>query len=574
MTMLKILKSPLQLIFLVSGLLIAFPHSVQGMQLSLNLLGTYQTGIFDSSAAEIPAYDPMTNRLFVTSSATNTINILDISNPTTPTLFGTINLTGGGVNSVAVKNGIVAVAEQAAVVTDTGTVSFYGTSGTALDIDGMGGNTVTVGALPDMLTFTPDGSKILVANEGEPNEAYTVDPEGSISIINVSDFTVQTADFGRFNSQIDNLRNAGVRIFGLNATVAQDVEPEYITATNDKAYVSLQENNALAIVDIATATVEDILALDFKEHSLPQNALDPSDRDGGININSYQNLLGMYQPDTIALYRVNGQTYIVTANEGDARIRPTDDDILPSPNDQEGAIFNEESRIKDLTLDPTAFPDSTIQDDDQLGRLAVTNTLGDIDNDGDFDQLYAFGGRSFSIWDTDGNLIYDSGDDFETRLASLFPQFFNSDNDEPTFDTRSDAKGPEPEALTIGVVGSQIYAFIGLERMGGIMVYNITDPLSPFFVTYTNNRDFTLDPTLPNGESNPLAGDSGPEGMLFIDPSESPTGSHLLVVANEVSGTTSIYGITQVPESSSVLGLAIAGLMGGLTQIVQRKKDS
>ncbi|MGK7931885.1 MAG: choice-of-anchor I family protein [Microcystaceae cyanobacterium] len=555
--MFKTLKFSLTSLLTAIALGIAFPCSAQAGQIGLSLLGTYATGSFDQSAAEIPAYDPVTQRLFVTNAQANTIDILDISNPKNPSLFSQIGLTGGGVNSVAVNNGLVAVAEQGTLVTDTGTVSFYDTGGGFL-------NTVGVGSLPDMVTFTPDGSKVLVANEGEPNEEYTVDPEGSISIIDVSNFTVQTADFTGFNDDINDLISEGVRIFGPGATVAQDLEPEYITATNQTAWISLQENNAFAIVDIANATVQDIVALGFKDHSSSDNTLDASDEDGvngegAINLQSYPNLFGMYQPDTIASYTVDGQTYIVTANEGDGR-------------DYDG--FSEEERVGDLTLDSTVFLDGSIQDNDQLGRLTVTTTLGDTDNDGEYEQLYAFGARSFSIWDEAGNLVYDSEDDFETILASLLPQFFNSDNDEPTFDTRSDAKGPEPEALTIGIVGERIYAFIGLERIGGIIIYDITDPNNPFFVTYTNNRDFAVNPPNSGTISDPAALDSGPEGLVFINPEDSPTHSPLLVVANEVSGTTSIYSVTQVPEPSSLLGLAIAALVGGVLRKASKSNFS
>jgi Ca2+-binding RTX toxin-like protein len=230
----------------------------------------------------------------------------------------------------------------------------------------------------------------------------------------------------------------------------------------------------------------------------------------------------MYQPDAIATFAVNGETYIVTANEGDARDYDT---------------FSEEVRVADLTLDPDAFPNADeLQAEAALGRLTVTNTLGDPDGDGDFDQLFSFGARSFSIWDSAGNLVFDSGDDFERITAELLPDNFNSDNDEnDSFDSRSDAKGPEPEGVVTGVVDGRTYAFIGLERIGGIMVYDVTDPVSPSFVQYINTRDFE-----GNAEAG-TAGDLGPEGLVFIAAEDSPTGRPLLAVANEVSGSTTLY---------------------------------
>ncbi len=506
---------------------------------SLTPIGTFATGIFDESAAEIPAYDPISKSLFVTNGDSDQIDVIDLANPNSPTLKFSIPL-GGGVNSVAYSNNIIAAAVEADMAQDPGFVKFFSTDGTFL-------NQVQVGALPDMLTFTPDGAKLLVANEGEPNDDYDNDPEGSVSIINISDFSVTTAGFGKFNG---TALDESIRIFGPGATVAQDLEPEYITVSEDSktAWVSLQENNAFGILDIVNGEFTELVGLGFKDHSLPGNGLDPSDRDGGANIGNFENLFGLYQPDAIASYLVGDATYIVSANEGDAR-------------DYDG--FQEEERIKDLILDPDAFPNADdLQEDEKLGRLTVTNTLGDTDNDGDFDELYAFGSRSFSIWDEDGNLVFDSGDDFERITADLFPNNFNANNDENNFDSRSDNKGPEPEGITIGKIGDRTYAFIGLERIGGVMVYDISDPLNPIFEGYSNNRDFNGDPEAGT------AGDLGPEGLLFIGSGDSPNGNPLLVVTNEVSGSTTIYSIDPesetVPEPASGLGLLAMGLLGWL----------
>ncbi|MEA5510559.1 choice-of-anchor I family protein [Crocosphaera sp. UHCC 0190] len=536
----------------------AFGTSVNA--LDLTRLGSFETG--QAQGSEIAAYDPTSQRLFVTNGANNRLDIISISDPRNPTKFGEIDLSlfGGGVNSVAVKNGVVAAAVQANIITDPGTVAFFNVNGNPL-------NSVTVGALPDMLTFTLDGLKVLVANEGEPNEDYTIDPVGSVSIIDLSNgvlnATVNTAGFSAFNS--GNL-DPNVRIFGPGASIEQDLEPEYIALSPDgqKAFITLQENNAVATLDLASGTITDIVALGFKDHSLPGNGLDASDRDGPgnngrINIQNWP-VFGMYQPDGISAFQVGNQTYYITANEGDARVRPTGDNILPPPNDGEGDIFNEEVRVNSITLDPTAFPNAAIlQDNDNLGRLTITNTLGDTDGDGDFDQLYAFGGRSFSIWDDQGNLVFDSGDDFEQITASLFPSIFNANRDATpdSFDSRSDNKGPEPEGVAIGQIGNRLYGFIGLERIGGFMVYDITDPTNPLFVKYQNDT---------------ALGDLSPEGVLFISPEDSPTGQSLLVLTNEESGNTSIYSVS-TPEPASILGLMMVGLMGGLSRKFSRKSS-
>lgn len=421
-------------------------------QFQLEALGTYETGIFDESAAEIVAFDPITQKLFVTNFEDSTVDVIDISSPSNPSRTMQISIPEGGPNSVAVSKGVVAVAVEAVVKQDPGKVYFYSTDGTFL-------NSVTVGALPDMLIFTPDGTKVVVANEGEPNDDYTIDPEGSVSIIDVSagvaNAVVATADFSGFD--MATLMADGVRIFGPGASVSQDLEPEYIAISPDSstAYVVLQENNAVAIVDLETVVVTKIVALGVKDHSVEGSGLDASNRDDTINIQTWP-VCGMYQPDSIAAFQVDGKVYIASANEGDAR-------------DYDG--FSEEDRIGDVTLDTSAFPMADIQDNENLGRLKLTLSQGDTDDDGDFDKIYTYGARSFSIWDESMSLVFDSGDDFEQRTASLIPDLFNSNNDSnDSFDNRSDDKGPEPEAITVGELYGTPYAFIGLERVGGIMV--------------------------------------------------------------------------------------------------------
>ncbi|NEN89869.1 MAG: calcium-binding protein [Okeania sp. SIO3H1] len=921
----------------------------------LRPLGTYETGVFDESAAEIPAYDPNTQRVFVVNANEATIDVLDISDPTNPNLIDQINASSFGAvaNSVAVNDdGIVAVAVEANNTQDPGTVAFF-------DADGNTLNQVTVGALPDMLTFTSDGTKVLVANEGEPNDDYSNDPEGSVSIIDISggvenltQADVSTADFTAFNDREEELRNKGVRIYGPGSNAAKDLEPEFIAVDgNDTtAFVTLQENNAIAVVDIENANIVDVLPLGAKDYSrglpsltqfefsdlpvlgtteggqeillgglsglwyegtdddgnlqfvtvpdrgpngaptdvdddgdnerpfalpdyqvrivrftldedsgdieiteeillnredgttpitglpnipgideepvdlfgnpleydpfgadlegivinddgtywtvdeyrpaiyhfdvdgslidrfipegtaalagetegtfgtetlpaeysnrrrnrgfeaialdtdedilysfiqtplanpdrtasddssvirmlgidpetgapvaeyvyllekptidpdngsllvdkigdavynaedetfyilerdssttatgkkfifeidlkgatnlladgapsLPEdttleqltadelaaldiqpvnktkitnlpslgylagdkpeglsllpdgrlavlndndfglldeeipvdgtvplnldpvpvvlglidfsesNQIDPSDRDDGINLGNWP-VFGLLQPDSIASFVIEDETYYVTADEGDARGYDA---------------LDEEARVGDdeYVLDPDVFDVAALEDDAAIGRLTVTTEDGDIDGDGDYDQIFANGGRSFSIWDAAGNLVFNSGDSIERETAELIPENFNSNRDENTFDDRSDNSGPEPEAITTGVLGDKTYTFVGLERTGGIMVYDVSNPTSPDFVQYIPNRDFTVEfDTDADGDPDPTpeqlsaAGDLGPEGFQFISPEDSPNGEALLVVANEISGTTTVY---------------------------------
>ena len=504
-------------------------------QINLQPLGTYQSGLFDESAAEIVAHDPNTQRLYVVNANSGNIDVLDINNPANPTLLSQIDVSpyGDGANSVAVYNGIVAVAVQADPAQAPGAAVFFNTDGEFI-------SAVTVGALPDMLTFTSDGQYVLVANEGEPDEYCLIDdegdPEGSVSVIslmngaaNLTQADVRTADFSNFTK--DNI-HPDIRIFGPGATVAQDLEPEYIAVDPDasKAWVALQENNAIAVLDIASATITDIFPLGYKDYA-QDNALDPSDRDDGINIANWP-VSGMYQPDAIAAFQAGGETFIITTNEGDAR-------------DYE--CFSEEVRVDDLTLDPTVFDDPEfLQQSENLGRLKTTTATGDADGDGQHETIVNYGARSFSIWSADGQLVFDSGSDFEQYTAELIPDDFNSTNDEnDSFDNRSDDKGPEPEGVAIGHVGGRVYAFIGLERVGGIIVYDVTDPYQPMFVQYVNNRDFAGDAEAGT------AGDLGPEGILFINADDSPIGEPLLVTGNEVSGTTTVFSVTEPIEQNA-----------------------
>jgi len=501
-------------------------------------IGRYSSGIYDDGGAEITAFDASTDKLFVVNSGDASIDVLDLSDPTNPQKLSTIDVSAasvngfsaGGANSVAVHGGLLAVAVEHDNKQSNGQVYFYNTDTQAFS------GAVEVGALPDMVAFTADGDYLLTANEGEPSDNYSNDPEGSVSIIRVSDRSVRNALFGGFNENIQSLKDAGVRIGGPAGTsVAQDLEPEYITFSGDQtlAYVALQENNALAVVDIARAEVTRILPLGYKNHNLANQGLDANKNDGQANIQRLP-IYGMYQPDAIASFMADdGKTYIVSANEGDGRDYDT---------------YQDETDLKDLTLDGAVFSSNqrtALGDGDGLGDLTVASDLGDTDNDGEYEKVYAFGARSFSIWDSNGNQVFDSGDQFEQTIKQVAADNFNASNDKNKIDNRSDNKGPEPEGVALAKLGSQVFAYIGLERQGGIMVYNITDPQQPTFVQYTSNRDFSVDPgDIDDGLlAADAAGDLGPEGMLVIAASDSPNGKPLLVVGNEVSGTTTIYEI-------------------------------
>lgn len=514
-------------------------------KLTMTATGSYVHGGFDESAAEITAFHPETKQGFVVNAENKKVDVLDLTNPAKPTLKKSIDVSnyGADVNSVAIYGDILAAAVQADTKTDNGVIVFFNAQ-TLKFI-----SKADVGALPDMVTFTPDGKTVLSANEGEPSDDYKTDPEGSVSIIDVSDINspkVKTADFKAYIGKEAELNGKGIRIFGKDANAAQDIEPEYITVSDDgkTAFVSLQENNAIAIVDIATAKVTDIKSLGYKDHSKVGNELDPSNKDDKINLATWP-VMGMYQPDAIASYSVSGKTYLVTANEGDSREYEYEDD-----SGEDVLAYTDETSVGKVELADNFTKDmcGNIDCDDKtaLGKLKITNTMGQ-NADGKYETLYSYGARSFSIWDTTDMTqpVYDSGSDFAKLMQEKYPDNFNASNDDNSLDDRSDNKGAEPEGVVLGKVGNQTIAFIGLERISTVVAYDITDPTAPVKLADINTRSFDddkmdaaedgTDGALPNAD-----GDLGPEGLTFISAEDSPNGKPLLLVGFEVSGSSRV----------------------------------
>ncbi|MEX2092643.1 MAG: choice-of-anchor I family protein, partial [Pirellulales bacterium] len=467
MTAAKIMRLDRQLVRLGFVIAAAMAMNAQAA-VTLKHVWTHDAG--GLGRAEIVAYDSAAQEFLVGNGPERCVMRLDVR---TGKEVGRFDVSAyGDPTSVAASHGLVAVAVVAPRQTDPGHVVLF-RSATEKPADNTSGQpiaVVRVGALPDMVTFTPNGRYVLSANEGEPSDDYETDPEGSISVIDVGNGAERaialSADFVRFNAERATLERQGVRIAAPNAnaadgraTLAQDVEPEYIAVAPDgrTAWVTLQENNALAVVDVATARVEKIVGLGFKDHSRAANGFDASDRDGGVHVRRWP-VFGMYQPDGIAAFVADGQTYLVTANEGDTRGY---------------AGFSDEARVKDLKLD------ESLRVDDALGRLKVSRVGGDTDGDGDVDRLLAFGGRSLAIWNADGELVYDSGDALEQFIAAHRPERFNIDSDgRGKIDDRSPDKGPEPEGVVVGSVGESTYAFVGLERTSAVAVFDVTRPES------------------------------------------------------------------------------------------------
>ena len=468
-----------------------------------------ETASFDvgeTGAAEITAFDPITKKLFVVRNENeglpnqlNQIEVIDFSNPSAMKSIGSIAMLpfGGAVNSVSVHDGKLAAAIQSTDKQANGKVVVFKTSDHSKIAE------VTVGALPDMVTFSPDGKYIMSANEGEPNMAYTNDPAGTVSIISVlENYAVTTIDFSSMAGQQADLKSKGFRIYGKDATFIKDIEPEYITISEDSktAWVTLQENNAIAKINIATKTITNIFPLGFKDYSLAGNEIDPSDLDGGYKPAKW-NIKGMYLPDAIALLEDNGTPFLFTANGGDAREYDGYSEILRVKN-------------KDVKLDPTAFPDATtLKLDANLGRLNITTSLGDKDGDGDLDELYSLGSRSFSVWNGNtGEQVFDSKNELDKLCfdANAYD------------DLRSDDKSVEPEGITIGKVGNKKVAFVGMERADAVAVYDVTTPSKPVFLQLLKCGD-------------------APEGVLFIAAKDSPTKKSLLLVSSEGDGVIKVY---------------------------------
>ena len=551
--------------------------SAPGASVALSVVASHASGEFGSSAAEIVAHDPKTQRLFVVNAQRGQVEVLDQASfaPTgdqpvlarlvtagAPAADGSTVDVGAVANSVAMRSdGLVAVAVEAADKVSAGWVVFF--DGRAKAPTALAA--LRVGSLPDMLVFSPDGKRLLVANEAEPADDYFLpgspaasDPVGSISVIDVStpavrkakgasQSLVRTAGFEAYEAGGTRPLPEGVRVFGTNpehgSPVARSLEPEYLTVSADgrTAWATLQEANAIAVVDLASATVRDLLPLGTKDHAAPGNELDPSNRDGGARIASWP-VRGLYQPDAITSYTAGGATYLVTANEGDAREWTVED---PATGEDVGYV--EAARVKDLAeagriCEGVLTPEQLA--DPQLGRLNVSTASGLRAGADCFEELHAFGARSFSIWTAEGDLVFDSGSDLERITARALPDGFNASNDDQEVDGRSDDKGPEPEGVVVGKVGSRTYAFVGLERVGGLAVYDVTDPAAARFATYANARDFTADLDTPQGQAQ--AGDLGPEGLAFITAANSPTGQPLVAVGNEVSGTTTLYAVTDL----------------------------
>ncbi|MGN0319186.1 MAG: choice-of-anchor I family protein [Lachnospira sp.] len=488
--------------------------------LKLELAGRFNSGAMnaDGGSLEIVSYNPTNGYAYAVSGVKGKLIAVDLNEnmdgENVNNLAGTEidvkslveGFSYGDMTSVSVSpdQSKLAVAIQAENYADKGIVALFSckTDG-SLELL----STVSVGVQPDMVTFS-DNSTILTADEGEPRDGVTgTDPKGSVTIVRIADtnsMTSETVYFDNFDDKRDELTSAGVLI-QKEKQPSTDFEPEYIAVAGNTAYVSLQEANAVAVLDILAGEFKNVFPLGFQNYGETKTDLE---KNGAIELKNYENVYGIKMPDGISVITIGSKTYLLTANEGDSRA-----DWAGYDNESE----NYTSPTGNVTLDSKV--------------VWFNATMWDgLDES----KAYVFGGRSFSVYEAteEGlSLVFDSGSEFEEITAEKIPDYFNASNDKTSLDNRSGKKGPEPESVVTGTVNDKIFAFIALERIGGVMVYDITEPENAEFVNYINSREF----------DEAIKGDVSPEGLFFVNATDSKTGNALLLTACEVSGTLAVY---------------------------------
>lgn len=552
------------------------------------LLATAQIRFVDGvtlpNGGEIVSYangQLLTTNSVTGASANHAIQTYSLSNSGTLTSGLSVDLapTFAGAANISSVSSVLADARGFGVASVIPTANGSGNFGRISFFDRSTGvilNTLDVGYHPDSVTITPDGTKLIIANEGEfvttAGAESTFARPGSISVVDISSVTsgnfassigaLSATNVSTYDFSPTNFAN-GVSLTGIrdntfltnNASttaLAVNIEPEYITASNTKAYITLQENNAIATFDLTTNTYEAIRSLG----SITQT-VDASDRDNGSNgpsIGINDTVKGLPMPDTITQFTRSGTTYLVTANEGDARGDDGDTARAGSP----GLVDTVDNGNGDL------FYSGSVNNSTGIGRLDILKDMGNLDTDAGIEDPHMLGTRSFTIWDAaTGALVFDSGSMIESYVAANDPTTFNMNNGSPSdFDTRSDNKGPEPEALAFGSIDGRDYVFLGAERQNGIFQFDITDLNNVSIVSYFNSVTNTTD----------FGGAFiSPESILFLDALSNPTGKNLLVVGfegNASNGSIAVFEI--VPEPSS----ALLGALGLTLACLRRRKVS
>lgn len=525
--------------------------------ITMHKSASYSSGEYnvDGGVMEIIAYNKSNQKAYAVNGQSGVLAVIDLSamegngsdielsaeNIDIRSLVGEMDssFSYGDMTSVAVSpdGSLVALALQDASFDEDGRAAIFSCNEDgSLTFKAL----VRTGVQPDMITFADDNT-ILTADEGEPREGYgegIADPAGSVSIIDVNSLTSTVVGFEAFDSSADELASQGVIIMK-GVLPSADFEPEYIAVSEGKAYVTLQEANAVAVLDIGSASFDGIYSIGFEDYSIHEVDIDK--KDDAYNPRTYDPLRGIRMPDGIAAFTANGATYIVTANEGDAREWGDEDD---------GTFYisEDERDFGDGDTSPTGA--ITAGNSGLEGKVVFFRSSDYLGLDENTD--YIFGGRTFTIFEvTDKGFeeVFTSGSDFEAVTADLYPEFYNSSNDNAVLDDRSGKKGPEAESITVGTFNGRTYAFTALERTGGVMMYDVTDPSDAKFTDYINTRDFrsVVDGSqeYEDGELDKwvTGGDVAPEGLAFISADDSPTGRPMLLAACEVSGTVAVCEI-------------------------------
>lgn len=561
--------------------------------LNLNLIARYASGQYnvDGGVMEIVAYSQSNGYAYAINGQSGLLAAIPLGDLTAGISVARLSGTDidvkalveaadssfryGDMTSVAISpdNTILAAALQAEGYNDAGRVALFtcNADGT-LTLKGL----VETGAQPDMVTFA-DNNTVLTADEGEPREGYgdgIADPRGSVTVVDVSALTSEVVGFDAFDGRRDELAASGV-VLKKGVNPSTDLEPEYIAVSGGKAYITLQENNAIAALDLTSRTFDGIYSAGFEDYGV--TPVDIDKKDDAYAPKTYGGLMGIRMPDAIAAFQAEGKTYLVTANEGDAR-EWGDEDLGTFYLNEDERDFGDEG-----VTSPTGA--ITAENSGLTGKVVFFKS-------GDFDGLdtgkdYLFGGRTFTIYEVGENGItevFTSGDDFEALTAQYLPDYYNCSNDNAVVDDRSGKKGPEAESVTVGTVDGRTYAFVALERTGGVMVYDVTEPASAQYVNYINTRDFASivegSEEYEDGELDKwvTGGDVAPEGLLFLDTSVSPTGEALLLAACEVSGTVAVYQVggealsvlpftdVEARDVQAVRYVCENGLMAGVTE--------
>ena len=541
---------------MIAPIAFSLPAQADPANFDIELLATIDSGSGEGGA-EIPTFHFRSDRLFTTNGAENRIDVYDLSDPANPEFMKSVSLDeyGDGITSVAAgRKSIVAAVEVDPTFASDGTPTVNSGVLVVMDTDGDVVSSIELdGVLPDSVTFAKNETTALVAIEAEPvcaadnpatadvdesaDFSLANDPEGQVVIVDLSDPanpTKKNVDFSGFTAA--EAAAAGLVVSTVQTDFAKDVEPEYVAAIdNSTAYATLQEANGIAEIDLETATVTQIFSAGEVDRSVV--GLDASNRDDDDNLETFDNVVGLNQPDTLATFAIHMDNYFITANEGDAR---------------EYDCIDDDDRAKDLNLDPTVFPTAAdLQLDENLGRAKVDSNFGDTDGDGDYDQIGLRGGRSMTIF-KNGELLFDTEELIATEMKKivgddiLMNGQFEIDGDNVVYDasSRADDKGGEPEGVAIGTTGERRVAVLGLERFSALLFFDITDPAAPTLISWEQMQPIA---DTPLSESKAWS----PEGIVFVPSWQSPNGNPLVITSYEMSGTLTVHQITETTAAES-----------------------